>query len=252
MRNKAIFATLAILLAFPAGVRAQQAGFIVGIGSRPQHAQIGQHGRVRTQPAHRGGGVVQSRRGSAFPQHGSIFPQHGTAFPHGGRTFPQRGRGFPQLGTAFPRRGGTFPQGGMVVPRGAVVFVGPPAINIAPNNARRHEPRTPTHPVVAPGVTVITPGTGRVFTGRRPRTPIGVQPGVQIFQPGIGPAIAVRGRNRHSGNQPVVNIVLGTSRDAVIARLGRPRVQILKRNSETMIFGGTTIIIENGVVALIR
>ena len=245
MKSKAIIAALAILLAYPAGVRAQQAGFVVGIGSRPQHAQIGQHGRVRTPPAHRGAGVVQRSRGTAFPQ-------HGTAFPQGGRTFPQRGRGFPQLGTAFPRRGGTFPQRGMTVPRGAVIFVGPPAINIAPNNARRHEPRTPTHPVVAPGVTVITPRTGRVFTDRRPRTPIGVQPGVQIFQPGIGPAIAVRGRNRHSGNQPVVNIVAGTSRDEVIARFGRPRVQILRRNSETMIFGGTTIIIENGVVALIR
>ena len=245
MRNKAIFATLAILLAFPAGVRAQQAGFIVGIGSRPTHHP--QQGQVRTPPAHRisGAGVVHR-----FP--GTAFPQHGTAFPQRGRTFPQRSRGFPQLGTAFPRRGGTFPQGGMVVPRGAVVFVGPPAINIAPNNARRHEPRTPTHPIVAPGVTVITPGTGRVFTGRRPRTPIGVQPGVQIFQPGIGPAIAVRGRNRHSGNQPVVNIVAGTSRDEVIARFGRPRVAILKRNSETMIFGGTTIIIQNGVVALVR
>ncbi len=240
MKSKAIFAVLAILLVFPAGLRAQHAGFVVGIGSghvqTGQHTQPAQHGLVRTPHSHRipGNGFVH-RRGSAFPQRGS--------------TFPQRGSVFPQRGSTFPRRGTAFPQHGMVVPRGAGVFVvGPYAVKNAPG----HEPRTPTHPILVPGVTVVTPGTGRVVTGRRRGAPFGIQPGIRIIQPGIGPAIAVGARERHSGNPSVGDILRGTSRDEVIARFGRPKVQILNRNSETMIFGGTTIIIQNGVVALIR
>jgi hypothetical protein len=236
MKCKAILAVLTILLAFPAGLRAQQAGFAVGIGSRQaRSAQLGrtqqgrtQNGRnsvVRTQPSHRvrGNGIVTPR---------------GAAFPQGGTAFPQRGRDFPQRGMNFPR--------------GSVVLVGPAAVKNAPG----HEPRTPpTHPVVAPSVTVITPGTGRAFTSGRRGTPFAIQPGFRIIQPEIGSAIAVRARNRYSSYPPFVsvgNIVRGTSRDAVIAHFGRPKVQIINRNSETMIFGGTTIIIENGIVALIR
>jgi hypothetical protein len=247
MKSKAILAALTILLAFPAGLRAQQAGFVVGIGSR--QARSAQQGRIQ-QGRMQTGRIQQGRNGVVRTQPSQRVRVNGNVTPRGA-AFPPRGAVLPQRGTAFPQRGRDFPQRGMNFPRSSVVFVGPAGVKNAPG----HEPRTPTHPVVAPGVTVITPGTGRVFTNGRRGTPFAIQSGVRIIQPEIGSAIAVRARNRYSSYPPVVsvgNIVRGTSRDAVIARFGRPKVQIINRNSETMIFGGTTIIIENGIVALIR
>ena len=206
MKSKAICAALAILVAFPAGLGAQHAGFVAA-GIAPGL------GVDRTRPAHRvpGRGVVANR------------------------------------GTAFPHRGTAFPRHGVAVPRGSVVFAGPPAVT----NAPRHEPRTPNHPVLAPSLTLIEPGTRHALNGRRSRAPYGVQRGIRVIQSGFGPSVAVSARDRHSGVSPV-NIGRGTSRGDVIAQFGRPNVAILNQHSETMIFGATTIIIQNGVVAVIR
>ena len=233
MKRTAIFvAGLVLLAGLPAGLDAQQAGFRVGIGTRIGVAQapygvggpifVGPNMVGRTLPGIGGSVVVGNRGRFAQP------PAYGV----------QRGRG------VRPRPG--------INRRGSFVFVGPPAVKIAPGPG----PRTPTHPVATPGVTVITPGGsivatgGSVFvTGTRSRGGVNLGPGTRIVQQGIGPAIAVRTNDPYSG---IRNLGRGTPRNEVITRFGRPKVQILNRDSETMIFGGTTVIIQNGVVALVR
>ncbi len=157
------------------------------------------------------------------------------------RVAPRRGTEFPGSRPGWSHRGGGFPGG-------SVVIVSPRAVKTAPG----HEPRTPRHPVATPTVTVVTPGNGGFFPGGRQRSPYGRHRGVQIIQPGSRSVFGVPTQNFFPGIQPGFGIVQGTSRADVIAYYGNPSVQILNRNSETMIFGGTTIIIENGVVALIR
>ncbi len=226
MKRTAIFvAALVLLAALPAGLDAQQAGFRVGIGTRIGVAQapygiggpifVGPNMVGRTLPGIGGSVVVGNRGRFAQP------PAYGL----------QRGRGIR------PRPG--------INRRGSFVFVGPPAVKIGPG----HQPFTPTHPVATPGVTVITPGGNIVSTGTRPRGGVNLRPGTRIVQQGIGPAIAVRTNDPYSG---IRNVGRGTPRHEVITRFGRPKVQILNRDSETLIFGGTTVIIQNGVVALVR
>ena len=70
MKSQAICAALTVLIAFPAGLIAQQAGFPVGVGSGP--------GVVGTRPANRDPGT------GIIPPRVTAFPQPGKAVTRGG------------------------------------------------------------------------------------------------------------------------------------------------------------------------
>jgi hypothetical protein len=222
MKSKAVLATLAILVVFPAALSAQRAGFLVGLGSGYAHQHI--YPRVLGYPG------VQGYPGiTGYPV--VTGPTVITTAPRSaGFIFP----GAHQLPRAT------------VVPHGSVLFVGPQVVKIAPG----HEPRTPTHPV-APGVAIVTPGNRGVVPGGYYGGNYGAgYYGTAIVQRPNRPAVATRPSRGHTLGTG--QILVGTPRADVITHFGRPKVQILNRQSETLIFGGTTIIIRNGVVAEFR
>ena len=232
MKSKAVLAVLAILVVFPAALSAQRAGFLVGLGSGHTHQHMnpgitgyprvrGYHPGITGYPVVTGPTVITTARRST----GFIFP------------------GAHQLPRAT------------VVPHGSVLFVGPQVVKVAPG----HEPRTPTHPV-APGVAIVTPGNrgvvpggyygGNYGTGYYGGTYGAGYYGTGIVQRHNRPAVATRPSRGHTSGTG--QILVGAPRADVITHFGRPKVQILNRQSETLIFGGTTIIIRNGVVAEFR
>ena len=131
MKSKAVLAALAILVVFPAVLSAQQTGFIVGLGSGYTHQHVypgitGYPGVVGY-PVITGPTVITTARRSV----GFIAPR----------------------AHQLPRA--------TIVPQGSVFLVGSRAVNAA----RRHEPRTPTHSVIAPGFGLVTPGNIGVVPG---------------------------------------------------------------------------------------
>ena len=122
--------------------------------------------------------------------------------------------------------------------RGQVIFVGPPAVKIAPGFDRS------VGTIVSPYVSVVTPRGAGVFPRQRP----GHFGGIQIVQPGRSSVVVNRaGRgNRNAG------VITGLPRADVLRRFGRPNVTIFNIQGETLIFGNTTIIIQNGVVAFVQ
>jgi hypothetical protein len=53
---------------------------------------------------------------------------------------------------------------------------------------------------------------------------------------------------RTSGN----GVLIGATRADVIRQFGRPSATIINSGGETLIFGGTTVIIQNGQVAIVQ
>ena len=123
-------------------------------------------------------------------------------------------------------------------PQGQVIFIGPPALKIAPGFNRS------VGPIVSPYVSVVTPRGAGVFPRQRP----GHFGGIQIVGPGRSSVVVNRpGRgNRNAG------VITGLPRADVLQRFGRPNVTIFNIQGETLIFGDTTIIIQNGVVAFVQ
>ena len=141
-----------------------------------------------------------------------------------------------------------------VVPRGTpVVFIAPGNVKIARGQGRQ----TPARFGVAPRVTYPPAYTG--VTPRQRRR----QGGRQVVAQGYGGVVYGAGQGRTDSNVIVIDnsgrgsvvqtpIIVGTPRAQVIQHYGRPTVTILDRSSETLIFGGTTIIIRNGIVAVVQ
>ena len=142
----------------------------------------------------------------------------------------------PPFGIVMPHRH-HVPRG-RLFQRGQVIFVGPPAVKIAPGFDRS------VGSIVSPYVSVVTPLGAGVFPRQRP----GYFGGTQIVQPGRSSVFVNRlGRdNRNAG------VITGLPRADVLRRFGRPNVTIFNIQGETLIFGNTTIIIQNGVVAFVQ
>jgi hypothetical protein len=94
------------------------------------------------------------------------------------------------------------------------------------------------------GPYLVGPGGGAVYSGIVPAT-------------GVGAGIA--GRGPHSGPRSEIQatspggISIGTPRADVLRILGRPHAAIYRSSGrETLIFTGTTVFIQNGVVAVIQ
>ena len=126
---------------------------------------------------------------------------------------------------------------GRLFPRGQVIFIGPPAVKIAPGFDRS------VGPVVPPYVSVVTPRGAGVFPRPRP----GHFGGTQIVQHGRSSVFVNRPPR---GNR--AGVITGLPRGDVLQRFGRPNVTIFNAQGETLIFGNTTIIIQNGVVAFVQ
>jgi hypothetical protein len=220
MRNQTILAAITIALAMPGVTSAQHAGFSAGI-ARPQHS-IGRHAGGGHPPA----AVVRQN-----PYTGGYIYAHNAYYgPYGG---PLAGYITPP-GYYAPT--GTVVYSGVVIvnqfPRGAVGVgshpVRPPVI-IVPSardrqrewNRRYAEPRAtyvPRTPVVAP--------RGGAIVGRTDQQP----------QPARGHDEGIR---------------IGSTRAEVLGHYGQPRVSMANRAGEALVFGPTTILIQNGVVTQI-
>jgi hypothetical protein len=62
------------------------------------------------------------------------------------------------------------------------------------------------------------------------------------------PNFGTRQRVRQTGGQAFV----GTTRADVIRQFGTPRATIINSNGETLVFGSTTVIIQNGQVVIVQ
>jgi hypothetical protein len=127
---------------------------------------------------------------------------------------------------------------GQVFHQGQVIFIGPPTVKYGPGFDRS------VGPIVAPYVSVVTPRGSGVFPRRR-RGRFG---GTRIVQPGV-PSVVVNRPGRGIRN---AGTITGLPRADVLRRFGRPNVTVYNAQGETLIFGHTTIIIQNGVVAFVQ
>jgi hypothetical protein len=127
---------------------------------------------------------------------------------------------------------------GQVIQQGQIIFIGPPTVKYGPGVNRS------VGPIVAPYVSVVTPRGSGVFPRRR-RGRFG---GTRIVQPGV-PSVVVNRPGRGIRN---AGTVTGLPRADVLRRFGRPNVTVYNAQGETLIFGHTTIIIQNGVVAFVQ
>jgi hypothetical protein len=127
---------------------------------------------------------------------------------------------------------------GQVIQQGQIIFIGPPTVKYGPGFDRS------VGPIVAPYVSVVTPRGSGVFPRRR-RGRFG---GTRIVQPGV-PSVVVNRPGRGIRN---AGTVTGLPRADVLRRFGRPNVTVYNAQGETLIFGHTTIIIQNGVVAFVQ
>jgi hypothetical protein len=134
---------------------------------------------------------------------------------------------------------------GQVFHQGQVIFIGPPTVKYGPGFDRS------VGPIVAPYVSVVTPRGSGVFprgAGVFPRRRRGRFGGTRIVQPGV-PSVVVNRPGRGIRN---AGTVTGLPRADVLRRFGRPNVTVYNAQGETLIFGHTTIIIQNGVVAFVQ
>lgn len=111
-------------------------------------------------------------------------------------------------------------------------------------------PATGVNPYVYPYVYqsanpyLVGPGGGAVYSGIVPAVGVGADIA------GQGPYAGPRSEIRAPGP---AGISIGTPRREVIRILGRPHAAVYRSSGrETLMFGGTTIYIENGVVAVIQ
>lgn len=240
MRRHTLTALAALILVSPALTRAQNVGFRVGTAT-PQPG--GPIVRVAT--------PVNPYAGGYYPYNPYAIPFQGVAInPYTGygiyNTNPYNG--LPPGGYIAPPPG-YGPRGG-VLNSGTVIIVGPRGQK------------------VAPGYETAVPGRPPRGTGRNPRGqpaavndptprhghPAGPAPGPPVLTPsgsGTFPR-ASRGDTPSGSNPAVPGIGVGSTRADVIARFGRPTVSMADRNGEALVFGGTTFLIQNGVVTRIH
>ena len=243
MMKRIAVASLSLVawLTLPGGLSAQRAGFQVGLapGSRPPIVAQVRAGQV-LQP------FVTPQPFGAVVQPAQLTPQ-GQVVRRGARTVG-RGVQIQQRGGQIggPYRAGPasiagrrgirrVQRGNRIARQGQVVFVRPQIAGVV-------RERLPQHPVATPGVTVIAPRGRNPFTGV-----LGL--GVSRLPRGVpAPNFGTRQRVRTSGN----GALIGVTRADVIRQFGRPSATIINSGGETLIFGGTTVIIQNGQVAIVQ
>jgi hypothetical protein len=226
MRYVILF-TIAVLIA-PAALAAQNIGFAVGTRS------------PTTVSPHTGG--VGFGFGGMVPG-----PGYGLGYP---------GYGYPNTTVIVTPDPYSVPRGGflpksprsagsiltVVGPNGGVTVIGPnltPGRRVAPG----HPTATPSHAVVAPMV-FPSPITGHAVPA------YGQNRGVLTIQGGRG-----NSRTYNTASAPTVDsaarIAIGSSRQDVLRAYGSPTYSMADRIAETLIFGGTQIVIQKGVVVAI-
>ena len=228
-RNAVASLALGTLLVLPVGLSAQQAGFRVGLAPGTRHPIVspipaGQVGQPSVTPQPFGFVVPPAR----LTSQGQIVRRASQTGRRGGQIVVrgnQGGRG----GGRQTRRGN------QITRQGQVVFVGPQIGGVVRGTV-------PRHPVNTPGVTVIAPRGRNPITGllnsRDRRLPRGVPP----------PNFGTRQRVRQTGGQ----VFIGTTRADMIRQFGTPRATIINSNGETLVFGSTTVIIQNGQVVIVQ
>ena len=232
MSKRITVASLALvtLLALPAGLSAQRAGFMVGLapGARPPIVSPVQAGHV-IQPF-----VTPQAFGFVVPP--AQLTAQGRVVRRGGQTARRGGQIFVGRGNQRGRPGGRQARrGNQIARQGQVFFVGPPIAGVVRGPL-------PRHPIVTPGTTVIAP------RGRNPITGFLNLEGRRLPRGVPAPNFGTRTRVRQPGNRTLV----GVTRADVIRQFGRPNVTIINSSGETLIFGGTTVIIQNGQVAIVQ
>ena len=232
MGKRITVASLALvtLLALPAGLSAQRAGFMVGLapGARPPIVSPVQAGHV-IQPF-----VTPQAFGFVVPP--AQLTAQGRVVRRGGQTARRGGQIFVGRGNQRGRPGGRQARrGNQIARQGQVFFVGPPIAGVVRGPL-------PRHPIVTPGTTVIAP------RGRNPITGFLNLEGRRLPRGVPAPNFGTRTRVRQPGNRTLV----GVTRADVIRQFGRPNVTIINSSGETLIFGGTTVIIQNGQVAIVQ
>ena len=206
-------------------------------------------------PAILAGQTIGLRVGVATPQHGGVHPYGG--FPGPYQNHPRFGHyppgGYYPPGAYNPYIG--LPPGSYVVPvnpyapRGAVIVVPPsPGQKVSPGHRRPNPRYDPGYTVVGPGV-IVGYGNSRAL---RPTHPVGPPPSSPVVPPRAGGVFVTGSRNREPAAPLPGGIGLGSTRAEVIAHYGRPTVSISDRNGEALVFGGTTFVIQNGVVAMVN
>ncbi len=232
MSKRITVASLALvtLLALPAGLSAQRAGFMVGLapGARPPMVSPVQAGHV-IQPF-----VTPQAFGFVVPPaqltaQGQIVRRGGQTARRGGRIMVGRGNQRGRPGGRQARRGN------QIARQGQVFFVGPPIAGV-------FRGPLPQHPIITPVITVIAP------RGRNPITGLLNLEGRRLPRGVPAPNFGTPTRVRQTGNRALV----GFTRADVIRQFGRPNVTIINSSGETLIFGGTTVIIQNGQVAIMQ
>jgi hypothetical protein len=272
-RRLAIF--VVTVVAFPVGLAAQTIGFRVGIAAPPYGVGLaaqtitGFRVGIAAPPYGPGvpvGGVAGAYYGNSYGQNPYARPNHGFGNnPYtGAGAYNNPDTGVPTYNnpyTGVPRGGYILPTSpyaptATVIGPGTVIFVGP-GQKVAPGytspnrgsgviftngpNPRSQVYYTGRPTGYASGSSAIPPGTDRIFVsgGGRNRGQVRGNP---VITPGpdIGPPASVNG------------IGIGSTRAAVIAQFGRPTVSLADRNGEALVFGGTTILIQNGLVTRIN
>ncbi len=123
-----------------------------------------------------------------------------------------------------------------------VILVGPRAVKVAPG----FEPRTATQVIG-----IVTLGNRGFFPGRY----YGDGYGTGYYGTGIverSDRLAIATRPSRGNSSGTGQILVGSPRADVIERFGRPDAQVVSRQSEKLIFGGTIVVIRDGVVAEFR
>lgn len=127
---------------------------------------------------------------------------------------------------------------GQLMPQDQVIFIDQPTMKIGPL------PDRSVGPVVSPYLSVATPRGAGAFPHPRP----GDFVGTEIVQPRRSSVVV----NRPRINKWDAGVLTGLPRADVFQRFGPPTIAIFNAHSETLIFGGTTIIIQNGLVAFVQ
>ena len=228
MKPKAIIVAIAALLLVPAGLDAQNIGFQVGIAFSGYGQVMPFGGGINAGYLSYGG--FNNPYGNPRGVYNNQPYLHVHNVPRGGFITPRR----PFAPTATVLRAGS----GLIVGRPD----GPFGLRFIP----RHQPLTPTHPTLAP-VIIVTTGRNPTF---RTNHPTAYVPGPAVTVPSVR-IIGTRGnRNRRSGTVVTTGggVRIGSTRADVLAFYGNPTVSMANRHAEALVFGTTTITIQNGVV----
>jgi len=214
MRPKTGIIAVGILLMLPVVAAAQQAGFYAGIGVPSAPVYNAYTYNPYTNAYQNTNPYTGVPAGYVVP----TIPHTPTATVVGPGT-----RIFVSGQKVAPGYAPTHPT------RAPVVITGTP-----------HRTFVPTHPnAYVPTSPVTTPHPNGTFINGNSRNPRN-----QVFITGSG---ADRGRvvNRVDG------VTIGVTRSAVIAHYGNPTVSMVDANGEALVFGGVTVLIQNGVVTRI-